>query len=318
MHEEQWIETNGIRLYVVFAGPKDGKPVVLLHGFPEFWYAWRQQVEPLAAAGYRVIVPDQRGYNLSDKPKGVKEYRVGLLAQDIVGLLDGLAYSEVALVGHDWGGVVAWQLATDYPGRLNHLVILDAPHQDSMRRAILHSPGQIVRSWYVYMFQLPWVAEHLFYPRFAGHGFDNAKPGSFTAEDMARYRAAWAQPGAVHATINWYRAAFRALFRPAAGAGGRPKGRQGRPAPAPIQVPTLILWGEADWSLSLWLARDSAARCTQSTLRVFPGDGHWLQHDKAQEVTQAILDFLDDTPVRPHSVAEIPPLSAHDEHSARS
>ena len=107
-----------------------------------------------------------------------------------------------------------------------------------------------------------------------------AKPGSFTAEDIARYREAWAQPGAVHATINWYRAAFRAIFRPAVGTS------------APIQVPTLILWGGADWSLSPWLARDSAAHCTQSTVRLFPGVGHWLQHDKPQEVTQAILDFL--------------------------
>jgi len=278
MYEEHFIDTNGIRLHTIVAGPENGKPVVLLHGFPEFWYGWRHQIEPLAKAGYRVIVPDQRGYNLSEKPNGVKQYRIDLLAQDIVGLLDSLRYPEVALVGHDWGGVVAWQVATDYPERLSQLVILDAPHQDSMQRALLHHPSQLVRSWYIYMFQLPWVAEHLFYPRFAN--FDAAKPGSFTAKDIACYREAWAQPGAVHATINWYRAAFRAIFRPTVGTS------------APIQVPTLILWGEADWALSPWLARDSAAHCTQSTLRFFPGVGHWLQHDKPQEVTQAILDFL--------------------------
>ena len=217
MYEEHFIDTNGIRLHTIVAGPENGKPVVLLHGFPEFWYGWRHQIEPLAKAGYRVIVPDQRGYNLSEKPNGVKQYRIDLLAQDIVGLLDSLGYTEVALVGHDWGGVV-----------------------------------------------------------------DGAKPGSFTAKDIARYREAWAQPGAVHATINWYRAAFRAIFRPTVGTS------------APIQVPTLILWGEADWALSPWLARDSAAHCTQSTLRFFPGVGHWLQHDQPQEVTQAILDFLMD------------------------
>jgi pimeloyl-ACP methyl ester carboxylesterase len=280
MYEEHLIDTNGIRLHTIVAGPENGKPVVLLHGFPEFWYGWRHQIEPLAKAGYRVIVPDQRGYNLSEKPNGVKQYRIDLLTQDIVGLLDGLRYPEVALVGHDWGGVVAWQVATDYPERLRHLVILDAPHQDSMQRALLHHPSQLVRSWYIYLFQLPWVAEHLFYPRFANQGMRKAKPGSFTTEDMERYREAWAQPGAVHATINWYRAAFRAIFRPAVCTG------------APIQVPTLILWGEADRALSPWLARDSAAHCTQSTLRFFPGVGHWLQHDQPQEVTQAILDFL--------------------------
>ena len=280
MYEEHFIDTNGIRLHTIVAGPENGKPVILLHGFPEFWYGWRHQIEPLAAAGYRVIVPDQRGYNLSEKPNGVKQYQIDLLAQDIVGLLDSLGYHEVDLVGHDWGGVVAWQVATDYPERLSHLVILDAPHQDSMQRALLHHPSQLVRSWYIYMFQLPWFAEHIFFSPFANQGMRKAKPGSFTAEDMVRYREAWAQPGAVHATINWYRAAFRAIFRPTVGTS------------APIQVPTLILWGEADWALSPWLARDSAAHCTQSTLRFFPGVGHWLQHDKAQEVTQAILDFL--------------------------
>jgi pimeloyl-ACP methyl ester carboxylesterase len=238
-----------------------------------------------------VIVPDQRGFNLSDKPNGVKQYHIGLLTKDIVGLLDSLQYTQVALVGHDWGGVVAWQVATDYPERLSQLVILDAPHEDSMTRAFLHDPFQLVRSWYIYMFQPPWIAEHLFFYPFETLVMRGAKPGSFTAEDKARYRAAWAQPGEVHATINWYRAAFRAIFRPAVGRG------------ALIQVPTLILWGGADWSLSPWLARDSAAHCTQSTLRFFPGVGHWLQHDAPQEVTQAILDVLDDTPDRPHSAA---------------
>ena len=280
MYEEHFIDTNGIRLHTIVAGPENGKPVVLLHGFPEFWYGWRHQIEPLAKAGYRVIVPDQRGYNLSEKPNGVKQYHIDLLAQDIVGLLDSLGYHEVDLVGHDWGGVVAWQVATDYPERLSHLVILDAPHQNSMQRALLHHPSQLVRSWYIYMFQLPWFAEHIFFSPFANQGMRKAKPGSFTAEDMARYRQAWAQPGAVHATINWYRAAFRSILRPAVGTG------------APIQVPTLILWGEADWALSPWLARDSAAHCTQSTLRFFPGVGHWLQHDQPQEVNRAILDFL--------------------------
>jgi pimeloyl-ACP methyl ester carboxylesterase len=163
-----------------------------------------------------------------------------------------------------------------------------------MRRAPLHNPFQLVRSWYIYMFQVPWFAEHLFFSPFANQGMRKAKPGSFTAEDMVRYREAWAQPGAVHATINWYRAAFRAFIQAAVGAEARPKGHQVQSGIKPIRVPTLILWGEEDEALSPWLARDSAAHCTQSTLRFFPGVGHWLQHDKPQEVTQAILDFLDD------------------------
>jgi pimeloyl-ACP methyl ester carboxylesterase len=292
MYEERFIDTNGIRLHVILAWPETGKPIVLLHGFPEFWYGWRHQIEPLAAAGYRVIVPDQRGYNLSEKPRGVKHYHVDLLSKDVVGLLDGLGCEHADVVGHDWGGVIAWQLATDYPERLRNLVVLNAPHLDSLSRAYRHDPVQLIRSWYIVLFQLPWFAEHIFYYPFANQGWRTAHPGTFTAEDRARYRAAWAQPGAVHATIDWYRAAFRALMRETVGAVARPKRLQARSKPAPIRVRTLVLWGEKDWALSPWLARDSAARCTQSTLRFFPDASHWLQHDKPQQVTQAILDFL--------------------------
>jgi pimeloyl-ACP methyl ester carboxylesterase len=294
MYEEKLIETNDIRLHVIFAGPENGKPIVLLHGFPEFWYGWRHQIQPLASAGYRVIVPDQRGYNLSEKPKGVNQYHTSLLSQDIVGLLDRLGYPEVDLVGHDWGGVVAWHLATNYPDRLRNLIILNAPHQDAMSSAPLHDPSQIVRSWYIYLFQLPWLAEHLFFPSFANRAWNTAKHGSITEEDMAHYREAWAQPGAVQATLNWYRAAFRDFIRAIVGIRERSRMPQSGSKTTAINVPTLILWGEEDVSLSKWLAHESAARCTQSTLRFFPGVGHWLQHDEPQEVTQSILNFLID------------------------
>ena len=114
--ETTYIETNGIKLHVVMAGPEDGQPVILLHGFPEFWYGWRKQIPALAEAGYRVIVPDQRGYNLSDKPKGARSYRVDILVKDILGLIDALGYDKVHLIGHDWGAIVAWALAVWHPG----------------------------------------------------------------------------------------------------------------------------------------------------------------------------------------------------------
>jgi pimeloyl-ACP methyl ester carboxylesterase len=143
------------------------------------------------------------------------------------------------------------------------------------------------------MFQVPWFAEHLFFWPFANRGFRLAKPGSFSAEDLARYHEAWTQPGAVHATINWYRASFRSMMRDTIVAGARLKHAETKSASIPIRVPSLVLWGEKDMTLSTWLARDSAAQCIQSTLRTFPDASHWLQHDKPQEVTQAILDFLD-------------------------
>jgi pimeloyl-ACP methyl ester carboxylesterase len=269
MYEEQWIETNGIRLHVVFAGLRDGRPIVLLHGFPEFWYAWRQQIEPLAAAGYRVIVPDQRGYNLSDKPKGVQAYHVDQLSRDIVELLDRSGFQTVDLVGHDWGGVIAWKLATDAPHRFRHLVVLNAPHLDSLQRAYVKHPIQILESWYIVMVQVPWFAEHLFFWPFANRGFRLAKPGSLTAEDLARYREAWTQPGAVHATINWYRSSFRSMMRNTIAASTHPTPADKKSTIAPIRVPTLVLWGAKDMALSTWLARDSAAMCFQGPSAFF-------------------------------------------------
>src|SRR5574338_156980 len=113
--EESYIHTNGIRLHAVQAGPQDGPLLILLHGFPEFWYSWRKQIGPLAEAGFRVLAPDMRGYNLSDKPKGLDAYRLDVLAGDVVGLMDALGRSKAAVVGHDWGGLVAWGVAAYHP-----------------------------------------------------------------------------------------------------------------------------------------------------------------------------------------------------------
>src|SRR5512147_1596019 len=157
--EHSTIKTNGIQHHVVQAGPKSGIPVVLLHGFPEFWYGWRKQITALAAAGCRVIVPDQRGYNLSDKPKGVKAYGVFTLVDDIIGLIDALGYEKVNLVGHDWGAGVAWILAILHPERLHRLSIMNVPHPAVMRRFLMRDLEQIRRSWYIFLFQLPWIPE---------------------------------------------------------------------------------------------------------------------------------------------------------------
>ena len=157
--EEQFIQTNGIRLHVVEAGPKSGPPVILLHGFPEFWYGWRKQIPVLAEAGFRVIVPDQRGYNLSDKPKGVRAYKLNQLTSDILGLIDALEYEKVNLVGHDWGAVVAWTLGIRNAERLHRLSIMNVPHPAVMKRFLQRDIEQLRRSWYAILFQLPWIPE---------------------------------------------------------------------------------------------------------------------------------------------------------------
>ena len=195
--------TNGVNLHVVMAGPQDGPLVILLHGFPEFWYGWRQQMPALAAAGYTVWAPDQRGYNRSDKPAGVGAYAIDTLAQDVAGLIEASGREQVYLVGHDWGAAVAWWVAGKYPERVKKLAILNVPHPAVMRRAVLEDAEQRKRSWYIFFFQLPWLPEQ----SLSQENFTNlirslkgsGRRGTFTDDDLAAYRQAWSQPGALTA-----------------------------------------------------------------------------------------------------------------------
>jgi pimeloyl-ACP methyl ester carboxylesterase len=282
-YKTAYVETNGIKLHVVMAGPKDGQPVFLLHGFPEFWYGWRKQIEPLAKAGYRVIVPDQRGYNLSDKPKGVKAYSLDKLVADILGLIDALGYKKVNLIGHDWGAVVAWAFAIWHPERLYKLGILNVPHPAVMMNFLRRGdPEQLRRSWYVFAFQIPWLPEYFL----RKNDWRNAvrvlrgsgKIHTFTNEDITEYKKAWSQPGAMTAMLNWYRAIGR----------HRPK----MPDGSRVKVPTLMMWGMQDIALSHRMARPSMDYCEDGKLVFFEDATHWVQHDAAEDVTTCLLDFL--------------------------
>ncbi len=282
--EHSTIETNGIKLHIVQAGPKSGVPVVLLHGFPEFWYGWRKQIPALVEAGCRVIVPDQRGYNLSDKPKGAKNYRVEELVKDIIGLIDALGYEKVNLVGHDWGAVVAWTLALKYPGRLHKLGIMNVPHPTVMRRFLTRDFEQIRRSWYVFFFQLPWFPER-FMSADDWRGAVGALRGSgkihtFTNEDIKKYKEAWSQPNAMTSMINWYRAIFRNISWAA---------KEMR-----IKVPILMMWGMKDFALTHRMARPSMDYVDDGNLILFPEATHWVQHDAAEEVNHYLIDFIFD------------------------
>ena len=282
--EHSYIKTNGIQLHVVQAGPKSGIPVVLLHGFPEFWYGWRKQIPALVEAGCRVIVPDQRGYNLSDTPKGVKKYDVTTLVEDIIGLIDALEYEKVNLVGHDWGAVVAWALALLHPERLHKVSIMNVPHPAVMRRFLTRDIEQIRRSWYVFFFQLPWIPE-MGMKQNNWRGAVGALRGSgkihtFTNDDIMKYKEAWSQPGAMTSMINWYRAVIRHM----------PK----LPEDPRIKVPTLMMWGMKDVALSHRMARPSMDYVEQGNLILFPDATHWVQHDATEEVNHYLIDFLFD------------------------
>ena len=276
------IATNGIALRADRAGPDDGPPVILLHGFPETSACWRRQIAPLAAAGYRITAPDQRGYATSDKPAGVAAYNLDALAADVLGLIDESGRQKACLVGHDWGGLVAWWVAVTHPGRVERLVVLNAPHPVAFRRAILSSPRQLLRSWYILAFQIPWLPE-----TFARLGNWNAlanvlrsssRPGTFPDTTIDEYRRAWSEPGAITAMIHWYRAAFR---RPPA-----------RPPDLRVKAPTLILWGARDRFLSRSVAEASLALCEAGRLEFIEEATHWVQHEEPDRVNRLLLDFL--------------------------
>jgi epoxide hydrolase 4 len=280
--EEEFIRTNGVQLHTVMAGPQSGPPVILLHGFPEFWRGWVKQLPALVDAGFRVIIPDQRGYNLSDKPPGVKAYRLRELVNDVSGLIDVLDYEKVNLVGHDWGAVVAWMMAIWHPERIRRLGIMNAPHPAVMRRFLMRDFEQMRRSSYVFYFQLPWLPE-------AGLRRDNwrgaeyalrgsGKIHTFSNEDIEKYKEAWSQPGAMTAMINWYRAAVRYQSQPT--------------KDMRVKVPTLMMWGMKDFALSHRMARPSMDYVDEGNLILFPESTHWVQHDAAEEVNHYLTDFL--------------------------
>jgi pimeloyl-ACP methyl ester carboxylesterase len=253
----------------------------MLHGFPENWRSWIRQLPALVQAGCRVILPDQRGYNLSDKPKGIKAYHMEALVRDVVGLIDALEYEKVNLVGHDWGGIVGWVVAHQHPQRLHRLAVLNAPHPAVMRRFLLRDLDQMRRSLYAAFFQLPWLPEALLR---AGdwNGAARAlrlssKAGTFTEEDIEQYKEAWSQPGTMTAMLNWYRAAGRYFWS--------------IPRDMSIRVPTLMMWGMKDFALTHRLARPSMDFCEEGQLLFFPEATHWVQREEAEEVNQHLLQF---------------------------
>jgi len=276
------IATNGVRLHAVEAGPEGGPLLLLLHGFPELWYGWRKQIEPLAAAGFHVVVPDQRGYNSSDKPRRVSAYNLDTLALDVVGLIDEAGAGKACVVAHDWGGLVGWWLGVKHAERLERLALLNAPHPRVMRRALLSSPRQRRKSSYIFYFQLPWLPERTF----RRNGFAYAakalqrtsRPGTFSDADLDLYRQAWSQPGAVRSMIHWYRAALRS----------QPQ----RPASPRVRVPTLLLWGARDRFLGRELAQPSIDLCDDGRLEFFDEATHWIQHEEAERVNRRLLEFF--------------------------
>jgi pimeloyl-ACP methyl ester carboxylesterase len=275
---EGYAEIGDVRLHYVEAG--DGPLIVLLHGFPEFWYGWRLQIEPLAAAGFRVVAPDMRGYNLSSKPDGVAAYDTGPLAADIRGLVHERGAESALLVGHDWGGTVAWATAMNHPEVVDRLAILNAAHPRKLLQG-LHHPGQLRKSWYFFFFQLPGVPESVVHANnwhFFRNFVDDASP-AYTSEEIDRYVEAWSQPGAATGMINYYRSSVRQM---------NPEAQL-----RPISAPTLVIWGERDRFLGPELAEpDHDDVPNLDRVERLPDASHWVHHDEHARVTQLLVDFF--------------------------
>jgi len=281
--EHRDIVTNGIRLHCAIAGPPDGDLVIALHGFPEFWRGMSGVITDLARAGYRVVAPDQRGYNLSEKPEGIDAYSVDEMALDVVGLIDAMGRESAHVVGHDWGAAVAWWLALTRPERVRRLVVINVPHPSVFAREVRGNRKQLRKSWYIFAIQVPALPERLAFGRRTRQRFSRAiagtaNPGSFTPDYLAHLREAWAQPGAAQGMLNWYRASVRR--------------RPGRLADKRVHVPTLIIWGRKDVALSDSMVQPSADLCDDVRVEWFDDATHWVLHDEPERTSALILDFL--------------------------
>ena len=277
----QYATVNGIRMH--WAEQGSGPLVVLLHGFPEFWYSWRHQMPALAAAGFRVVAPDQRGYNLTEKPHGIAAYGIDHLVADVAALIGALGEVRAAIVGHDWGGGVAWSFAARHPELTRRLAVLNCPHPAAMQRALRRDPRQMLRSWYILFFQLPKLPELALRAQ-NYRAIEQAlrgmalQPGTFSDEDIRAYKSAAAQPGALSAAINWYRAAAREF-------------RRTPPLPK-ITLPTLLIWATQDRALGVELTHGMARWVDDLTLRYIPRTSHWVQQERPEVVNRLLLDFL--------------------------
>lgn len=279
----EFVETNGIELHTLVAGDDADPPVLCLHGFPEFWYGWRSQIAPLVDAGYRVIVPDQRGYNRSSKPDGVDAYTIDVLVADAVGVLDAFGYDSARVVGHDWGGAVVWQTLVEHPDRIDRAVTMNIPHPAVFLQYFRERPSQLRRSWYMFFFQLPRIPEVTWRAdgwRGLRWFIDTSnRPDTWDERTLERYEQAWARPGAFTGMLNWYRALLR----------------EDAPEPASwrVEPETMLIWGREDPYLHPEMASASADQCENGRVEPIEDATHWVQHEAAARVNEVLLDFLE-------------------------
>ncbi|MEL7086181.1 MAG: alpha/beta hydrolase [Cyanobacteria bacterium P01_A01_bin.3] len=281
--QHAFANTNGIRMHYVTQG--EGDLVVLLHGFPEFWYSWRHQI-PALARRFRVVVPDLRGYNDSDKPES--GYDIDTLTDDVRGLVTALGERTAIVVAHDWGGAIAWHWAQQFPEQVGKLVVLNSPHPACFRRELLSNADQLRRSWYMFLMQMPLLPEWMVQLNLGNvvkQVFQDTaiRKGAFSKADLAAYKTALSKPKALTSAMNYYRQLFhwrqvqRWLTHPI----------------HQIKAPTMLIWGEEDFALSRKLTENMESFFTRKLRLEFIQDcGHWTQQEAPQTVNRLLLDFL--------------------------
>jgi len=316
--EHRYVTTNGVRLHCAVEG--EGPLVVLLHGFPECWYSWRHQIAALAPR-FRVVAPDLRGYNDSDKPPGVAAYALPELVADVRGLIDALGEREAVIVGHDWGGAVAWTFAMEHPEATRRLVVMNCPHPAIFVQHLRTNRRQLARSWYMLFFQIPWLPETLLRignARLVATAMrrTTVREDALGAEDLQVMRDAASRPGALRGAINYYRAVFRsqdaqaiwpAWLRRFVHGDRPPAGVRERPEDWPkVRAPTLLIWGEGDVALGKELTLGlEPLMDAPLTIKYITLSGHWVQQEQPAVVNGYLLDFLGD--LAPEAAALPPP-----------
>ena len=278
--KQDYIVSNDIRLHYVTRG--EGELVLLLHGFPEFWYSWRHQIPELAKQ-YKVVALDLRGYNESEKPPEVEAYSVEELVKDVAGVIRGLGYQKCILVGHDWGGLITWQFAYDYPDMVEKIVVLNVPHPALFTRAFNNNPRQILRSWYAFLFQIPLLPELLFQAnnyQLVADAFTRTATNetAFTRQDLKAYQEAAKKSGALTAMINYYRCNFSDLFYSKTW--------------TILELPTMLIWGENDTALGKELTYDTPEFVRDLQLHYIANSGHWVQQEQPEPVNRYLREFL--------------------------
>ena len=277
--KDDYVQLSDVRLHYVRDG--DGPLVVLLHGFPDFWYSWRHQIPALVAGGFEVVAPDMRGYNLSDKPRKIAEYSLDRLATDVVELITALGSPSAHVVGHDWGGAVAWAVGAWHPDVVDRLAILNGPHMDQYRRA-LAKPRQLAKSWYTGFFQLPGAPALLRARNFAPltRGLKaTSSARAFSEQDLARYVESWAQPRALESHLAYYRAGSRWTFS------------RSQRLPR-VERPVLVIWGERDRTMEPLFADIPNELAGDVTVERLSDATHWVHLDEPERVNELLLAFL--------------------------